>query len=220
MSTYYVGKRAQRYNARWRTYSEKTLAETLAMIDVPALRGVPARLERAARVLDAACGTGLLLQRLLVQVPGIDAYGVDASEDMLAQARIALSSQTRAHLERAEIGPSATAGLPYAPGTFDLITCTNVLHDLPDAQAVLLGLHQLLAPRGQLVVEDFAPREPLFLWAVFEWLLRRIERNPVHAFTLDEVQSLCERVGLQAAAGKAFAVDWFWRGWVVRTYRE
>jgi ubiquinone/menaquinone biosynthesis C-methylase UbiE len=170
MSTYYTGRRARRYNARWLTYSEKTLAEALAMIDVPALREVPERLERSPRVLDVACGTGMLLQRLLAQLPAIEANGVDASEDMLAQARIALKGQPRVHFARAEIGPDATAELPYVPETFDLITCTNALHGLLDAEATLSGLRQLLALGGQLVLEDFARREPPFPWAVFEWL--------------------------------------------------
>jgi SAM-dependent methyltransferase len=170
MSTYYTGRRARRYNARWHTYSEKTLAEALAMIDVPALREVPERLERSPRVLDVACETGMLLQRLLAQLPAIEANGVDASEDMLAQARIALKGQPRVHFARAEIGPDATAGLPYVPETFDLITCTNALHGLLDAEATLSGLRQLLALGGQLVLEDFARREPPFPWAVFEWL--------------------------------------------------
>ena len=58
--------------------------------------------------------------------------------------------------------------LAYAPETFDVITCMNVLHDLSDPVAVLAGLRRLLAPEGQLVVEDFARREFPFPWAVFE----------------------------------------------------
>jgi ubiquinone/menaquinone biosynthesis C-methylase UbiE len=138
---------------------------------------------------------------------------------MLEQARIALSGLPGVHLQRAQIGPGATAGLPYAPETFDLITCTNALHDLVDAEAALSGLRQLLVPLGQLVVEDFARREPPFPWTAFEWLLQGIEGNRVHAYTLVEAQSLCERVGLQVASGKAFTIDWLWRGWVVRAYR-
>lgn len=219
MGNYYMGRRAQHYNTRWRGFNEKTLGEALATIDMAALRSISERPGRPPRVLDVACGTGILLQRLLAQLPGVEAYGVDASEDMLAQARIALQGLPRVHLQRTQIGPGATAGLPYAPETFNLITCTNALHDLSDAEAALSGLGRLLVPRGQLVVEDFARRAPPFPWAAFEWLLRRIERNPVHAYTLDEAQSLCERVGLQVASGKAFTIDWFWRGWVVRASR-
>ena len=46
------------------------------MIDFSALRRVPERLERPPRVLDVACGTGVLLKWLLEQVPGMEAYGV------------------------------------------------------------------------------------------------------------------------------------------------
>src|SRR6266567_7681213 len=129
MSAYYRGRRARRYNARWRTFNERTLAETLAMIDVTTLRSVSEELGRLPRLLDVACGTGILLSRLLDRVPGAEAYGVDASEDMLAQARTALKDQPHVHLERVKVGTGEAAGLPFTQETFDLITCTNALHD-------------------------------------------------------------------------------------------
>jgi len=217
MSTYYTGQRAQHYNTRWHTYTARTLEETKAIIDVAALRFVPERQGRCPRVLDVACGTGILLKQLLAQVPGAEAYGVDASEDMLAQARIALKDQPQVHLERVKVGTGEAAGLPFSQETFDLITCTNALHDMPEPVATLSGLRRLLAPGGQLVVEDFARRERPFPWAAFAWLLLQIEGSPVHAYTLAEAQSLCQQAGLSLARGKAFRVDWFWRGWVVRT---
>jgi ubiquinone/menaquinone biosynthesis C-methylase UbiE len=215
MSTYYTGKRAQHYNVRWRTYSEKTLAEALAMIDVTALRNVPEHLGRPPRVLDVACGTGILLKELLERVPGIEVYGADASADMLAQAQIALKDLPNVHLERVKIGAGETANLPYTQETFDLITCTNALHDMPEPTGMLAGLRRLLVPGGQLVVEDFAPREPRFFWTAFEWLLWQLEGSPVHASTLSEAQSLCQQAGLRVAKGKVFAVGWLWHGWVL-----
>ncbi len=219
MSKYYIGKRARDYNVRWRAFNERTLGETLAMIDVSALRDIQERHGRCPRALDVACGTGILLQRLLAQLPGVEAYGVDVSEDMLAQAHIALKDQPNVHLERVKIGTGETANLPFAQETFELITCTNALHDLPEPVATLAGLRNLLAPGGQLVVEDFAQREPLFLWAAFEWLLRRLEKNRVQAYTLSEARSMCAQAGLYVAQEKAFTIDWFWRGWVLRAYR-
>src|SRR6266516_6785409 len=114
---------------------------------------------------------------------------------MLVQARMVLKGQLHVHLERAQIGTGETAGLPFTQESFDLITCTNALHDIPDTVGTLAGLKWLLASGGQLVVEDFARREPLFLWAAFEWLLRRIEGSRVHAYTLSEAQSLCTQAG-------------------------
>ncbi len=218
MSTYYTGRRARHYNARWRTFTEKTLAETLAMIDVTALRSLPERLGRLPRLLDVACGTGILLQQLLDQVPGVEAYGVDASEDMLVQARATLKDRPHVHVERVQIGSGETANLPYSQETFDLITCTNALHDMPEPAGTLAGLRRLLAPGGQLVVEDFARRKPFFLWAAFEWLLRRIEGSGVQAYTLAEAQELCQQAGLHVACGRSFTVDWLWHGWVLCAY--
>jgi ubiquinone/menaquinone biosynthesis C-methylase UbiE len=217
MSTYYTGKRAQLYNTRWHTYTARTLEVTKAIIDVAALRLVPERLGRSPRVLDVACGTGILLKQLLALVPGIVAYGVDASEDMLVQARLALKGHV--HVERVQVGTGETANLPYAPETFDLITCTNALHDIPEPAGMLAGLKRLLAPGGQLVVEDFAPREPRFFWAAFEGLLRSIERNNVRAYTLAEAHALCQQAGLHVAREYVFTVDWLWHGWAVRAYR-
>jgi ubiquinone/menaquinone biosynthesis C-methylase UbiE len=189
------------------------------MIDVTALRSIPERQGRLPRVLDVACGTGILLRQLLALVPNIEAYGVDASEDMLTQARAALQGQPHVHLECAQISTRGISNLPYAQENFDLITCTNALHDMPEPVALLAGLARLIAPRGQLVVEDFAPREPHFFWAAFEWLLQRIEGNSVHAYTLTEAQRLCQQAGLQVASGKEFTVDWLWHGWVLSAYR-
>ncbi len=219
MGRYYAGRRAQRYNARWYTFNEKTLGEALAMIDMTALRGISQQLGRSPRVLDVACGTGILLSRLLKQIPGVVAYGVDASEDMLMQARAALMDQPHVHLECVRVGEGPTADLPFVREIFDLITCTNVLHDMPHPAVTLSGLRRLLAPGGQLVLEDFARRVRPFPWTIFEWLLRQIEGNPVHAYTLSEAQSLCTQAELSLAEGRAFKVDWFWRAWVVRAYR-
>ena len=218
MNSYYSGRRARHYNIRWRRYTRRTLAQAIAMIDLDGLRRVKTRLGRPPRVLDVACGTGILLKRLLEQVPDMEAYGVDESLDMLAQARVALKGQPNVWFERAEVGTGETAGLPYAPETFDLITCTNALHDLVDPVATLTGLRRLLSPGGQLVVEDFARREPPFPWAAFAWLLKGIEGRQVHAYTIAEVRELCGRAGLRVVSEKAFPIDWLWHGWVLRAY--
>ncbi|HEY6286144.1 MAG TPA: class I SAM-dependent methyltransferase, partial [Ktedonobacteraceae bacterium] len=181
MSKYYKGKQARHYNTRWQRFNTRTLTETLAMIDVTALRSLQEQQGRLPRVLDVACGTGLLLKQVLVQVPGIEVYGLDESADMLAQAKITLQDQPHVHLERVHIGTGMASSLPYAQENFDLITCTNALHDMPEVVVLLAGLGKLLAPGGQLVVEDFAPREPRLFWTAFAWLLQRIEGNSVHA---------------------------------------
>jgi SAM-dependent methyltransferase len=216
MSRYYSGERARRYNRRWRSYTEKTLAVATAMIDFATLQRVPEELGRPPRVLDVACGTGLLLRHVLERVPSAEAYGVDASADMLAQAQEALRDRPHVRLEQVEIDGDGPVGLPFAPQTFDLITCTNALHDIRDPVALLSVLGGLLAPGAQLVLEDFARRRPAWLWMMFEWMTRWIEGGQGRASTLAEAQVLCARAGLRVVCGRAFPIDWLWRGWALR----
>ena len=189
------------------------------MIDIQALHSIQEQHGRLPRVLDVACGTGLLLKQLLARVPGMEVYGLDASADMLAQAKTALQNQPHVHLELMQISSGLASNLSYAQESFDLVTCTNALHDMPESAALLAGLGKLLEPGGQLVLEDFAPRQPRLIWAAFEWFLQQIEGNKVHAYTLIEALSLCEQAGLHVTNEKRFIVDWLWHGWVLSAYR-
>lgn len=219
MNTYYRGQRAHSYNRRWHAYTEKTLATALTMIDITLLTRISIQRKQPPRVLDVACGTGLLLKQLLERMPGMEVYGVDGSADMLAQAREALKGQPHVQLDQADLNRGGLEQLSYAPKTFDLITCTNALHDIGDPVMFFAQLRALLAPAGQLVVEDFAPRHPRVLWAAFERLLRQIETAPVHALTLEGAHTSCESAGLRVAVQKPFAIDWFWHGWALRAGR-
>lgn len=216
MSRHYTGRYALRYNQRWRAYNARTLVEALTMIDLVSLRTHAERTGCRPRVLDVACGTGLLLKHLVELVPDIDIYGVDASADMLMQARLALPEVSSTHFLQALWGSGEIAGLPYPPQTFELITCTNALHYIPDPIPALKELHHLLVPAGSLVLEDYAWRPPPFPWKLLEWLLRRIEGEYVRAYTLAEAQSLCVQAGFEVVASKAFVIDWLCHGWVLR----
>jgi len=218
------------------------------MIDLPALLDVPQRFGRPPRILDVACGTGILLNWLLEQLctsedlkgaePStinrgstgvinhalVEAYGVDASEDMLTQARTTLQQWPHVHLQRMEFGTSkefptinrGTTTLLYQPQTFDLITCTNALHYFPDLQATLAALAQLLAPTGQLVLQDYRERELLLVSHAFKWLVRRFDPKHVRTYSLQEACSLCIQAGLSIVCQKTFAIDWICDGWALR----
>jgi ubiquinone/menaquinone biosynthesis C-methylase UbiE len=216
MNRYYTGRQARSYNTRLRTFTERTLSEALALVDVAALRSVKTREGRPPRVLDVACGTGIFLSQLLRLLPDLEAYGIDASADMLAQARTLLAGFPQVRLEQGEADTGETANLPYAPATFDLITCTNALHAMRDPVGTLVGLRGLLASGGRLVLEDFARRSPPFPSRAFECLVRLVVGRPVHVYTLAEAQSLCRQAGLRIVYEKAFSIDWLLHGWVLR----
>ena len=216
MRTYYTSKRAHSYNQHWKVFSAKTHAATCSVIDFIQLEKICHTREQPLRILDVACGTGLLLKRFAQLIPCAELYGVDASEDMLTQARVAFKGQAQVQFVQASLHAGKAAGLPYAAGTFDLITCTNALHNVQDPLGVLRGLAELLAPQGQFVVEDFARRTFPFPWRIFEWFTRRRDPQHVQAYTLVEAQQFCQEAGLHVLAAKNFPIDSVWHGWVIR----
>ena len=219
MKTYYKGWHARFYNTIWRKYTACTLQAVVAMIDFAALQQVAEERGRPPCILDAACGTGILLKLLSEHIPTFDGYGVDASIDMLKQAQQTLRDNPHVSFQQAALGAGETANLPYAPGMFDLIVCTNALHYFAEPEKTLAGLGRLLAKEGQLVVEDFARRSAPFPWESFEWLMRRVDPGYVRAYTLSEARHICTQGQLHVVQERAMKVDWLWRVWVLRLQR-
>lgn len=203
------------YNRTWKTFSEKTLAATCSMIDLTRLWKAARARGCSPRILDVACGTGLLLQQLDHLIPQAELYGVDESQAMLDQARLLLGTNPRIHLVQVALKGRKMADLSYQPASFDLITCTNAFHYLDDPVAVLRGLRLLLVPQGQLVIEDYARRTFPFPWRLFEWFIKHVDPQHVRAYTLMEAQVLCQAAGLQIMTAKNFSIDLFWQGWAI-----
>lgn len=213
MKTYYQGENARHYNQQWRTFTKRTLTPVLSQVKmaVPLLPVQQCRLH----ILDVACGTGTLLKRIAEYFPDAELFGVDASPDMLVQAKQTLALQPHVHLERMDVGRGKQTHLPYAPESFDVITCTNALHLMKEPVETLIQFKTLLTRDGFLILEDYSRRPPPFPWSLFEFVLRNTEETYVRAYTLSEVQTLCTQANLQFVSGHAFSIDWLWRGWVI-----
>lgn len=171
------------------------------------------------RMLDVACGTGIWLQCLLERIPSLQAYGVDGSEEMLAQARLALKQYPGVVFARGDLNGGEWAQAFLALEPFALITATNVLHDLSDPARFLAELRVLLEPGGQLMLIDFAPHRPLWLWKAFEMVLQRVEQTPVRALSISEAILACKQAGFRLLDYKTFVVNWLWHGWALHLTR-
>jgi len=134
---------------------------------------------------------------------------------MLAQARLLLANYPGIHLAQAALRGKNMAELPYEPHSFDLITCTNAFHYLDDPVAVVRGLALLLAPQGQIVIEDYTRRAFPFPWRAFWWFIRHVDPQHVRAYTLAEAQILCRAAGLHIIEAKEFSINLLWQGWVI-----
>jgi ubiquinone/menaquinone biosynthesis C-methylase UbiE len=113
-----------------------------------------ARIEPGQSVLDVGCGTGALAIAAKRRVgAGGRVCGIDASSEMIARAR---EKARKAGLE-VSFEAGVIESLPFADGTFDVVTATIMLHHLPE-DVRRLGLREIrrvLKPGGRLFVVDF-----------------------------------------------------------------
>lgn len=121
---------------------------------VPALFGPWAAdlVERAApgpgaRILDVACGTGVVTRLLPSRVaPTGRVVGLDLNPGMLAAARAATAGAPIEWLE------GSAQAMPLPDGAFDLVLCQQGLQFFPDKAAALREMHRVLAPGGRLFI--------------------------------------------------------------------
>jgi SAM-dependent methyltransferase len=111
------------------------------------------------RVLDVACGTGIVA-RLAAEAVGREGAvaGVDIAPEMIEVARAASAPEAPAIEWR--VGDAAS--LPFPDGSFDLVTCQMGLMFLPDRAAAVTEMRRVLAAGGRLVVTTPGRIQPLF----------------------------------------------------------
>lgn len=98
---------------------------------------------RGKRVLEAGCGTGLMLSR--IDRVATQAVGVDLSSGMLGRAR-----------DRGlTVVQGSITALPFGEATFDTVCSFKVLAHVPDIERALSELARVTRPGGHLVLEFY-----------------------------------------------------------------
>ena len=101
-----------------------------------------------AYLLDAGCGTGRVTAELLRKFPNSRVTAVDASENMVRDARVTLAEfGDRVRLEQRDL-----LDLPYS-GTFDVVFSTAVFHWIKDHERLFAVLLRVLKRGGLLVAQ-------------------------------------------------------------------
>jgi SAM-dependent methyltransferase len=102
------------------------------------------------RVLDVACGTGVVSRLAAQRVgPTGTVVGLDLNPGMLAVAASTVASQAPAGAPITWREASATA-MSLPDGSFDVVYCQLGLQFFPDRAAALREMHRVLAPGGRL----------------------------------------------------------------------
>ena len=106
-------------------------------------------------LLDAGCGPGLVIERILEQNPesGISIMGVDINKTMMRHARRKLRNLSNVKLQIADLNRS----LEFPDDTFDRVICSNVLYALEEPRAVISEFHRVLKPGGALIIANPKP---------------------------------------------------------------
>ncbi len=174
---------------------------------VPALFGEWAEpvLDRAAvqpgeRLLDVACGTGVLARAALARVtPGGAVSGIDRNEGMLAVAR----EQAPGVDWRLGLAES----LPFESGSFERVVSQFGLMFFEDRTAAMREMRRVLSPSGRMVVAVWDRLENTPGYLAMVGLLQRLFgdavaealRAPFCLGEQDVLRSLLDDAGLAGA---------------------
>jgi ubiquinone/menaquinone biosynthesis C-methylase UbiE len=115
-----------------------------------------AALQAGERILDAACGTGIVA-RLAAERVGErgTVVGLDLNRGMLAIAR-SLPPPSAASIAWQE---ASVLAMPFSDATFDVVLCQLGLQFFPDRPQALREMRRVLVPRGRLLLSVFGPIE-------------------------------------------------------------
>ena len=121
------------------------------------------------RILDVGCGGGLLAEAMARK--GASVTGIDLAEDLLQVARLhALESG----VELGYVLESAEQHAAQHAGTYEIVTCMEMLEHVPDPAGVVEALGRLVRPGGHVFVSTLNRTLKAYATAVVgaEYVLR------------------------------------------------
>ena len=132
------------------------------------------------RVLDVGCGGGILAESMARR--GADVLGIDMGEAPLAVARLHAEQHGVAHLQYRRVPVEALAA--EQPGSFDTVTCLEMLEHVPDPSAVVRACFDLVKPGGRVFFSTINRNPKSWLFAIVgaEYVLRMLPRG-THDYT-------------------------------------
>jgi 2-polyprenyl-6-hydroxyphenyl methylase/3-demethylubiquinone-9 3-methyltransferase len=149
------------------------------------------------RVLDIGCGGGILADAMARR--GAQVLGIDLATKALKVAQLhALEANTQG-VEYREISAEALAS--EQPGSFDVVTCMEMLEHVPDPSSVVRACATLVKPGGQVFFSTINRNAKAFLFAIVgaEYVLSLLPRG-THEYAKfikpSELAAYCRRAGL------------------------
>jgi ubiquinone/menaquinone biosynthesis C-methylase UbiE len=102
------------------------------------------------KVLDVACGTGSMINRMKKHFPDSHFYGIDASKPMI---EFAANNCSDCIFKQA-----SADDLPFKSGSFDVVTNSISFHHYLKPAEAILESYRVLKPGGQFILMDITPK--------------------------------------------------------------
>jgi SAM-dependent methyltransferase len=166
-------------------------------------------------LLDVGCNVGAWLADCATRYPDARLAGVEINETALDVAR--------SKLRRADLHRSGAEKLPFPDGSFQCVTCFEVLEHVPEGlrATAFREMHRVLRPAGRLIMT--VPHAGWFAWldsnnvrfrlpALYGRVVGRGQRDSSYAALSREVEwhhhfSAAELLGLAGAGWKTVAIE-------------
>jgi len=126
------------------------------------------------RVVDVGCGGGILAEAMASR--GGIVTGIDLSEKALGVARL---HQLESGVDVDYRLVAAEALAQSAPGSFDVVTCMELLEHVPDPASTVTACAQLARPGGHVFFSTINRNPKSYVYAVIgaEYVLRLLPRG-------------------------------------------
>lgn len=151
------------------------------------------------RVLDVGCGGGILADSMARR--GADVTGIDLSTKALKVAQLHALEAGTPRIQYREVSAEALAA--EVPGSFDVVTCMEMLEHVPDPASVVRACATLVKPGGSVFFSTINRNPKAFLFAIVgaEYLLKMLPKG-THEYARmirpSELAAYCRDVGLDA----------------------
>lgn len=124
--------------------------------------------QRAPRILDLCCGTGLSTEAILAVYPRARVVGLDASRGMLATAKKKPVLRGVEFVHGNAMDPRASG----IEGTFDAILMAYGIRNVPAMDPCLTVLRELLSPGAPIAFHEYSvkdSRRARLIWDAVSW---------------------------------------------------